>query len=128
MSYRNNNEPANRNNNIGFRCVGMRTPSLKRGIARAVWIPVHAGVQCPLPGPGPGAPCKRGAKHKPSAPPRGSFPKRERSLAERTPSQAKECAIVPVAGLEGGEVSALVSVQIGDRVAYRALDLLEHTA
>jgi hypothetical protein len=54
--------------------------------------------------------------------------KGERSLAERTPSQAKECAIVPVAGLEGGEVSALVSVQIGDRVAYRALDLLEHTA
>ena len=94
MSYRNNNEPANRNNNIGFRCVGMRTPSLKRGIARAVWIPVHAGVQCPLPGPGPGAPCKRGAKHKPSAPPRGSVFKRSeawRSGHHRKPRSVPSC-------------------------------------
>ena len=56
-SNRNRNEPENHNNNLGFRCLGIRALS-KEGKARAVWIMVQAGVPGPLPGFGPGEPAE----------------------------------------------------------------------
>ena len=54
VSYRNRNEPENRNNNIGLRCAGDAGPFRKERKAGAVRIKVRAGAPCPLPGFGPG--------------------------------------------------------------------------
>jgi uncharacterized DUF497 family protein len=56
VSNRNNNSPANRNNNFGFRCAREveRATEVQSPAARAAAIPVAAGVRSPRPGPAPG--------------------------------------------------------------------------
>jgi hypothetical protein len=56
VSNRNRNEPENRNNNIGVRCVGDVGPLPRERMAGAVRIEVRAGEPRPLPGFGPGEP------------------------------------------------------------------------